>query len=177
MTLELLQGEREKIAVTSSTPRSDDQKAETAGYDKNQIVSVSRTLDHNMLELNKQGFLNGHTFRRWWRLLPVLSAYMTGRKYVVLSNESSANESTVAGTDVNHQYSKSFQFEQDFHNYEAKYIGSGVYYFSLLRPWSEFQIAEYFSRLKAYHSIFRSCNAGSKQGHLVRQLFQVPFVF
>lgn len=179
VTLELLKGEREKNRCYIINPRGATIKsAETAGYDKNQIVSVSRTLDHNMLELNKQGFLNGHTpFSALVAFSSVLSAYITGRKYVVLSNESSANESTVAGTNVNHQYSKSFQFEQDFHNYEAKYIGSGVYYFSLLRPWSEFQIAEYFSRLKAYHSIFRSCNAGSKQDIWCGSCSKCLFVF
>ena len=80
-----------------------------------------------------------------------------------LSNEDSANESTVAGTLINHQYSKSFDFENDFHHYEKQYVGSGVYYFSLLRGWSEFQIAREFARHSQYFSVFRSCNAGSKQ--------------
>ena len=84
------------------------------------------------------------------------------KKYVVLSNESSANESTVKGLSVNHQYSKSFQFEADFDRYVKKYIGSRVQYFSLLRPWSEFQIAACFAGLTAFHPYFRSCNAGSK---------------
>ena len=46
--------------------------------------------------------------------------------------------------------------------YEKNYIGSGVHYFSLLRPWSEFQIAAYFSALTDFHPVFRSCNVGSK---------------
>ena len=118
----------------------------------------------NMIELNKKGFLNGHTpFSALVAFSSVLTAFLNGRKYVVLSNESSANESTVSGTDVNHQYSKSFQFEKDFFDYEKEFIGSGVYYFSFLRPWSEFQIAEYFAKNKAYLPVFKSCNAGSKQ--------------
>ncbi|MBR6790330.1 MAG: hypothetical protein IKM31_05625 [Oscillospiraceae bacterium] len=127
------------------------------------IVGVGRTLDKNMLELNKLGFLNGHTpFSALVAFSAVLMAAVYGKKYVVLSNESSANESTVAGSDVNHQYSKSFRFEEDFNGYEKKFIGSGVHYFSLLRPWSEFQIAAYFARLGKYHADFRSCNVGSK---------------
>ncbi len=74
----------------------------------------------------------------------------------------SANESTVAGQAVNHQYSKSFEFEQDFHNYEEKYLNTGIYYFSFLRPLSEFQIAKMFVSHKKYLPIFRSCNLGSK---------------
>ena len=100
---------------------------------------------------------------------------MNGLKYIVLSNESSANESTVAGSTVNHQYSKSFKFEQDFHTYEKKYIKSGTYYFSMLRPLSEFQIAKQFAKYSEYHDIFRSCNVGSKEdiwcGHCPKCLF------
>ncbi len=82
--------------------------------------------------------------------------------YIVLSNEDSANESTVVGKNVNHQYSKSFEFEQDFHFYEEKYLETGIKYFSFLRPLSEFQIAKMFVSHKKYLPIFRSCNLGSK---------------
>jgi hypothetical protein len=91
-----------------------------------------------------------------------ITAYLNGLEYIVLSNEDSANESTVAGQAVNHQYSKSFEFEQDFHNYEEKYLNTGIYYFSFLRPLSEFQIAKMFVSHKKYLPIFRSCNLGSK---------------
>ncbi len=149
---------------------------EKGGYADNSTVAVKRTLDKNMLELNKQGFLNGHTpFSAIVAFSATIAAYLFNLKYIVLSNESSANESTVEGSYVNHQYSKSFQFEKDFHEYEAKYILSGTYYFSMLRPLSEFQIAKIFAGFTQYHDIFRSCNAGSKQdiwcGHCPKCLF------
>ena len=164
VTLELLKGSRADNCCYMMNPRGATLKsAELAGYGQEQIVGVHRTLDPNMLELNKLGYLNGHTpFSALVAFSGVLMAAVYGKQYVVLSNESSANESTVAGSSVNHQYSKSFQFEEDFNRYEREYIGSGVRYFSLLRPWSEFQIAAYFSELTRYHSAFRSCNAGSK---------------
>ena len=129
-----------------------------------------------MLALNKEGYLNGHTpFSAIVAFSATIAAYINGLKYIVLSNESSANESTVEGSYVNHQYSKSFQFEKDFHEYEESYIGSGTYYFSLLRPMSEFQIAKHFADCKEYHDIFRSCNVGSKEdiwcGHCPKCLF------
>lgn len=137
---------------------------EAAGFDDRDVIKVKRTLDPAMLELNKQGFLNGHTpFSALVAFSGTLCAYLNDLRYVVLSNEDSANESTVEGTQINHQYSKSFQFEQDFHLYEQQYIASGVSYFSLLRGWSELQIAEEFAKHKQYHKVFRSCNAGSKQ--------------
>lgn len=149
---------------------------EAAGYESEKLIAVKRTLDKNMLELNRQGFLNGHTpFSAIVAFSATIAAYMNGLKYIVLSNESSANESTVAGSSVNHQYSKSFKFEQDFHNYEKKYIKSGTYYFSMLRPLSEFQIAKQFAGYVEYHDIFRSCNVGSKEdiwcGHCSKCLF------
>ncbi len=98
--------------------------AEIAGY-KDKIVYVKRTIDKNLIELNKQGYLNGHTpFSSMLAFLSYLVAYLTGKKYIALSNESSANESNVEGEKINHQYSKSFEFEQDFRNYADKYLRS-----------------------------------------------------
>ena len=136
--------------------------AEIAGY-KNKIVYVKRTIDENLLNLNKKGFLNGHTpFSSLLAFLSYLIAYLTGKKYVSLSNESSANESNVEGEKINHQYSKSFEFEQDFRDYADKYLKAGVEYFSMLRPLNELQIAMLFAKNEKYHKIFRSCNVGSK---------------
>lgn len=143
--------------------------ADAGGFEGEGRLTAKRTLDKNMLDLNKTGdFLNGHTpFSAIVAFSSLICAYLNGYKYIALSNEASANENTVDDTafggGVNHQYSKSFEFEKDFSEYERRYIDSGVYYFSLLRVWSEYQIAGYFSRLKQYHGIFRSCNAGSKQ--------------
>ena len=164
VTLELLRDQKKTNACFIINPRGATlQTAKVAGYDNASILTLSRTLDPGMLELNRQGFLNGHTpFSALVAFSSVLTAFLNGKRYVVLSNESSANESTVQGSAVNHQYSKSVQFEADFIDFERQYVGSGVSYFSLLRPWSEFQIARYFAGLKSYHSIFRSCNAGSK---------------
>lgn len=140
-----------------------EKSAEIAGYPPERRLNIRRTLAPEMLELNKLGYLNGHTpFSALVAFSGVLMAELYRKKYVVLSNESSANESTVKGLSVNHQYSKSFQFEADFDRYVKKYIGSRVQYFSLLRPWSEFQIAACFAGLTAFHPYFRSCNAGSK---------------
>ena len=110
-----------------------------------------------MLRLNREGFLNGHTpFSAIVAFSATMVAYIHDIPYIVLSNESSANETTVEGSYVNHQYSKSFQFESDFHEYEKEYINTGTYYFSLLRPWSEFQIAAFFATCEKYHMDFKS---------------------
>ena len=139
-------------------------------------IYAKRTLDKNMLDLNAKGYLNGHTpFSALVAFSSIIAGYINGLSFVALSNESSANESTVAGSYVNHQYSKSYEFEEDFRYYERTFIGSGVYYFSFLRPLAELQIAMLFSKFKKYHGVFKSCNVGSKQdiwcGHCPKCLF------
>ncbi|MBR6761219.1 MAG: hypothetical protein IKM30_04210 [Oscillospiraceae bacterium] len=151
--------------------------AALAGIQPENIIEVSRTLDPNMLRCNAEGFLNGHTpFSAIVAFGSVLTAYLHGLKDVILSNESSACEATVSEAEINHQYSKSFAFEHDFLIYEQEFLHSGVQYFSLLRPLTEFQIARYFASLpSAYHECFRSCNVGTKQdiwcGHCAKCLF------
>ncbi len=132
---------------------------------KYQTCFVNRKLDAKILEMNQRGFLNGHIpFSAVVAFSTFVSAYLQGIRYIALSNESSANESTVVGSFVNHQYSKSYEFEQDFMEYIGSMMKTEIRYFSLLRPLSELQIASLFARYEKYHKAFRSCNAGSKKG-------------
>lgn len=148
-----------------------------AKYEEN-YINVTRILDENMIRLNKEGFLNGHTpFSAMVAFCSVLVAYLTNKKYVVLSNESSANEPSVIGSNVNHQYSKSFEFENDFRNYEKEFLKTGVEYFSILRPLNELQIAMLFSKFEKYHMIFRSCNVGSKEDKWCTKCSKCLFVY
>src|SRR5699024_1564771 len=120
--------------------------------------------DKNLLELNSKGFLNGHTpFSAMVAFLSYLTAYLLGKKYIALSNEDSANESNVKNEKINHQYSKTLEFENDFREYQERYLKAEVDYFSMLRPISELQIAYLFSKLEKYHKVFKSCNVGSKK--------------
>lgn len=137
---------------------------EAAGFSRDKVIEVKRTIDKNLIELNSKGFLNGHTpFSAMVAFLTYLVSYLLGYKYVALSNEDSANESNVEGDNINHQYSKTLEFENDFREYAEKYLECNVEYFSMLRPISEIQIAMLFSELTKYHNKFKSCNVGSKQ--------------
>jgi hypothetical protein len=178
VTLNLLKGQLDNAYAYQINHRDSSEKAALlAGIPKERILEPKRTLDPNMLRLNKEGYLNGHTpFSAIVAFSSVLTAYLNGIGMVILSNESSASESTVSEAEVNHQYSKSYQFERDFFAYERDYLRCGVRYFSLLRPLTEFQIARYFASCDTkYHEIFRSCNAGAKQdkwcGHCAKCLF------
>lgn len=164
VTLELLKEYKDKNSCYILNPRGATLNcAHTAEYSDNQIIGVKRTIDKQLLELNAMGYLNGHTpissviaFSSW------IFAYCSGKKYIALSNESSANESNISGTQINHQYSKSTEFEADFRYYIKTYFSALPEYFSMLRPWSEWQITKRFVNYPKYFPVFQSCNVGSK---------------
>jgi hypothetical protein len=163
VTLELL-GKTKKIRPFIMNPRGATLEcARVAGFGKDGFIEVNRRLDPLLLELNSQGFLNGHTpFSAMLAFYSLLVSAISGHRHIALSNESSANEPTVAGTDVNHQYSKSFAFESDFRDYVKHYISADFNYFSFLRPLNELRIAQLFAEQVKYYPVFKSCNAGSK---------------
>ena len=150
---------------------------ERAGYSLDEVIVIKRDIHPLLLEQNSLGALNGHTpFSAMLAFYTLLASALTGTHFrIALSNEDSANESTVAGKRVNHQYSKSVEFEDDFRRYVGKYVCQGIDYYSFLRPLSELQIAMLFARFSQYHDIFRSCNVGSKEdiwcGHCAKCLF------
>lgn len=137
---------------------------QNAGFSLEESILTKRSIDPLLLDLNQKGYLNGHTpFSAMLAFLTLLTSRLFGIRYIALSNESSANESTVAGTNINHQYSKSYEFEKDFREYYQTYILQNQEYFSFLRPLTEIQIACLFSQFSQHHLSFRSCNAGSKE--------------
>ena len=164
VTLELFAGRGFHVIPFAVNPREAIIRSiETGGYSIEESLVVERTIDSKLLELNEQGFLNGHTpFSALLAFTSVLSGILANAKFITLSNESSANQSTVPGSNINHQYSKSFEFETDFNWYINKYVHSNVQYFSFLRPLNELQIAKLFSKFSWHFESFRSCNVGSK---------------
>ena len=165
VTVELLKKAGEEIYPYIINPRGATLGCvNSAGIDPSRICGVRRTIDRTLLELNAKGYLNGHTpFSAVVAFSAEFFACITGRRYIALSNESSANEAYVEGTAINHQYSKSTEFERDFREYcERSFCGRGAEYFSLLRPWSEWQIAREFVKHPQYFGVFQSCNLGSK---------------
>lgn len=163
VTVELLKNKMPIIPLIINPRGATKECVETAGFSLEQTAVIKRTLDSTMLKMNNEGFLNGHTpFSAMLAFYTLLLGFATDSKYIALSNESSANEPTVPDTEVNHQYSKSIAFENDFRSYVDEYISSEIQYFSFLRPLNELQIARFFSRNKDYYKVFKSCNVGSK---------------
>lgn len=124
---------------------------------------IERSWDRTLLTLNEQGAYNGHVpISAILACAGVVTAVLSGKKDVVVSNEQSANEPTLEyqGVQINHQYSKSQEFERDFQTVLDRTFGDSLRYYSLLRPLSELRIAELFSHrgFQKYFDVFSSCN-------------------
>jgi len=130
------------------------------------FIRVRRRLDAGLFKLTEAGALNGHVpITGILSVIALASAVMAGCDMIVMSNEHSASAPNlqIEGTDVNHQYSKSLEFEEDFAEYLKNYISPNIAYFSLLRPLSEIEIARRFAKYRGYFSLFLSCNAAFRQ--------------
>jgi UDP-N-acetyl-alpha-D-muramoyl-L-alanyl-L-glutamate epimerase len=122
---------------------------------------ISRTMDPGLLELNRRGFLNGHTpFSAYLGFLGAACLLLYGYSNVIVANERSSDEGNVVycGKEINHQYSKTLRFETRFDDYLREYIVANGKYFSLVRPLYELQIAKRFADFPEFFGVFKSCN-------------------
>lgn len=130
---------------------------------------VEREWDAQLFSLNEQGALNGHIpISAIFACVGAVVSVLSGRRDHVVSNEQSANEETLAykGASINHQYSKTQEFERDFQHYLQHTLGDSVRYYSFLRPFSELRISELFviTAFEKYKDVFSSCNRAFVHG-------------
>lgn len=129
-------------------------------------IFVKRQMSWNINEIIKSWAYNWHVPITWMIAFVLeLVKYLYDYKYVVISNEKSADfwNAFKFWININHQYSKSFEFERDFREYVWKYISENSFYFSILRPFYEIHIAKIFAKVwKKYFSYFSSCNENFK---------------
>ena len=125
------------------------------------VVRAEREIDPQLLRSAELGFLNGHVpVTGILSAIAVLAAVLTGRDAVVMSNEWSASIPTLEfdGHPVNHQFSKSEEFEAAFRAVLAADPSRLPEYFSWLRDRTELWVGREFAALTRYHDSFRSCN-------------------
>ena len=123
--------------------------------------NITRQLSPLLFEYNKQGAYNGHIpVTAVNSAILVMAALLHDADQVVFSNERSASYgSLIPGTgEVNHQWSKGWDFERDFARYVTTHIAADLRYYSLLRPLSELAVARQFAKLDRYDAHFSSCN-------------------
>ncbi len=146
---------------TLITLRDSDIQRETAKVTGKTRIINDRQIDQKLIALNKTGVYNGHIpISAIYSWTTVLSAALYDYRHIIYSNEASANFGNVKylGEEINHQYSKSLEFENDFRSYLKSFISPDINHFSLLRQFPELKISKLFSKSEKYFSSFSSCN-------------------
>lgn len=123
---------------------------------------ISRSLDPTLSTLNAQGAMNGHVpITAINSAVLAVFALSLGIRWVCFANERSADEPTLtdhSGRSINHQYSKSFAFEQLFDQWMKRYVAADFAVFSILRRDRELAIAKQYAKLVQFHPHCSSCN-------------------
>jgi hypothetical protein len=130
------------------------------------LIGVRRRLDPLLGERTEAGGLNGHVpVTAINSAISTLVAVLGEFDPVVFANERSADEETltVNGARVNHQYSKSYEFERLF---AAAAAEVGVGYFSLTRQLSELATVAAVANLPELRGEILSCNRSYTQAHM-----------
>ncbi len=127
-------------------------------------LKIKRYLDEKIFK-EHAGAYNGHIpISAVFAFLGYLTAVLYDYSYVVVGNEYSSNFGNIKykNEEINHQWSKSLEFENLFQNYAKNFLSPDITYFSLLRPFYEIKIAEMFAKYKKYFPVFSSCNRNFK---------------
>lgn len=155
------------------------------------IIELERTIDPQLMQLNKNGYLNGHTpFSAYLAFASSTIAYLYGQENILLGNEASSEEENLVylGHKINHQYSKSLDFEKKFSEYSGNHLFAEIStppkYLSLLRSLSELEITQKLcefaakdSRFAEVLTTFKSCNVGQKNDKWCHNCPKCAFVF
>jgi hypothetical protein len=128
--------------------------------------NIGRQLAPALFEYNRQGAWNGHIpVTAVNSAILVFAAVLLDADQVVFSNERSASYGSLIRSDdglgtseVNHQWSKSWAFEEAFAAHVRNHVAADLHYYSLLRPLSELAVARQFSKSDRYDAWFSSCN-------------------
>lgn len=131
---------------------------------------VEREIDSKLMELKEslQAY-NGHVpISAIFACVGTIVSILAGYRDSVVSNESTASDPSLEyqGVEINHQYSKSLEFELDYQKLLNQLYGKSIRYYSLLRPFTELRVAELFANLgfEKYKNEFTSCNRAFVHG-------------
>ncbi|MFT3980654.1 MAG: hypothetical protein QM687_09320 [Ferruginibacter sp.] len=140
-----------------------------------------------MIRLGKEpGYLNGHVPSTAINsMIASLTALLFSYNRIVLTNERSASEGNVVhdGREVNHQYSKSLDFEGLIADVLARRHRRRARATSRCSvPTPKRRIAKLFARETRFDHVFSSCNRNFKlrrprRSALVRRMSEMPFHF
>ncbi len=124
------------------------------------LLTVKRSLDPQLFK-TLPGSFNGHIpISSIFAFVGLFTAALYGHRYVVVANEASSSfgNLTYLGQEVNHQWSKSIDFERRFQTHTWLNLTRDVTYFSAIRHLYEIRVVEEFVKHPKYFKKFTSCN-------------------
>ncbi|HEX7323803.1 MAG TPA: endonuclease domain-containing protein, partial [Rhodanobacteraceae bacterium] len=125
-------------------------------------LNIGRELSPVLFDYNRMGAWNGHVpVTAINSAILACAAVLYGFDAIAFANERSASVATLeyAGRAVNHQWSKSWEFETALATWLRTHVAADLDYFSLLRPFAELAVTRAFARSgAAYFDVFSSCN-------------------
>jgi hypothetical protein len=158
VALEIVRRSGKDLSLFSvDNSRAIEQTVAVAGLPR---LQATRRLDPALTELNARGALNGHVpVTAILSVVALLTAALHSFDAVALANERSASigNTSLAGVEVNHQFSKSWRVEQLLQRALAE-VTADLRVFSVLRTAPDLTIARAFADLPEYHAAFTSCN-------------------
>ena len=126
------------------------------------VIRIRREMDKKLVEQkNNALYHNGHIpISMIYAWMGVLSCVVYDYEEFVVSNEKSADEGNTKkyGMDINHQWSKSKEFEDLFVSYIHTNISPSIAYYSPLRGMTELEIVGEFISYPQYFPVVSSCN-------------------
>lgn len=124
---------------------------------------VERSIDQRLLEVQElPGARKGHIpISLIFGLVGTALAIAKDAAYVVVANEASASIPRITWEHgaVNHQWTKSFTFEQQLQSYVHNQVSPDITYFSAVRQLTSVGVAKLFTRYPAYFEVFTSDNS------------------
>lgn len=130
------------------------------------LYILRRRRDPRAIALSRAGeVFTGHIpWTAVYHFAAVLAATLLGHRWIVFSNERSADADTATylGEPINHQWSKTSEFEVMAQEYVRRFITPDIVPFSLLHPLYEIEIVRRFSQMPGYFHAFSSCNENFK---------------
>ncbi len=137
------------------------------------LLPVKRLLDKQIIDMNKlDGAKNGHIpISLIFALVGSLLAVSKKSSYVIVANESSASipQAKWGDLNINHQWSKSIEFERLLQDYLHTYVSKSLNYFSAIRPMQSMLVAKQFAKFPKYLDVFTSDNSLFKIQQSVRE--------
>jgi hypothetical protein len=131
-------------------------------------IEVTRRILPELLALNSDGHPNGHTpYSAYLAIAAMLAGYLRGNTTVLAGNSRSDDEPNVdsyLGHPVNHQWTKSLEFETALRRYQDRWLPGTPVYCSPLRPLLEIQIISSLSGHIDDYLITSSCNVTKGEG-------------